>query len=279
MCVIMCLIFPFFIELSFCKHLVIIVKLVYNIGMIIKKKNLKKSEGKKQEEQGVKDSSELSAEEIAKIQQEAQAKKEEEINIFDVDKIDFTQRKERRTGNRRRGYRRIDDRNLVSRAQEEAVSIKQSAYQEGFNAGLQQAQADLETFRNTLGAFIDAKDRVFDEIAPNIMSIAIDVAEKIIKTEVKTDPQIVLDTVLDVLKTLSKNEPKIMLRINPVQVQYIKDTLPEEVRLLGMETKLSIISDETITEGGCIVQTNNGIVDASIEAQLDIVQNALRSIE
>ena len=91
--------------------------------------------------------------------------------------------------------------------------------------------------------------------------------------------QIVLNTVLDILKTLSKTEPRIVLRINPLQVQYIKDTLPEQIRLLGMETKLSILSDEGITEGGCIVETNNGIVDASIEAQLEIVQNALRSME
>ena len=46
-----------------------------------------------------------------------------------------------------------------------------------------------------------------------------------------------------------------------------------------MEAKLSILSDESITEGGCIVETNNGLVDASIEAQLEIVQNALRSME
>ena len=38
---------------------------------------------------------------------------------------------------------------------------------------------------------------------------------------------------------------------------------------------LSIV--ENISEGSCIVQTNNGVVDASIEAQLEIVQNALRS--
>lgn len=244
--------------------------------MIIKKKASKKKEEAKQAEEAALAAAQ--AEQEAKQQQEAQ-QKEEELNIFDVDNIDFTQRRERRTGNRRRGYRRIDDRNLVSRAQEEAEQIKQSAYQEGFNAGLQQAQADLENFRNTLGAFVGAEDRVFQEIAPNILSIAVDIAQKIIKTEVKADPQIVLNTVLDVLKTLSKNEPKITIRVNPVQVQYIKDTLPEEIRLMGMETKLSVLSDEGIMEGGCIVQTNNGMVDASIEAQLDIVQNALRSME
>ena len=254
---------------------------MYNTSMIIKKKISKKSEAEIQAEIAAKEAARL-AEEEAQKQQEAEAekkKKEEELNIFDVDNIDFTQRKERRTGNRRRGYRRIDDRNLVSRAQEEAIQIKQSAYQDGFNAGIQQAQVDLENFRNVVGAFLGAEDRVFNEIAPNILGIAMEIAQKIIKTEIKTDPQIVLNTIMDVLKTLSKNEPKIILRVNPLQVQYIKDTLPEQIRLLGMDTKLSILSDESITEGGCIVQTNNGLVDASIEAQLDIVQNALRSIE
>ena len=42
---------------------------------------------------------------------------------------------------------------------------------------------------------------------------------------------------------------------------------------------MSVLSDEAITEGGCIIQTNNGMIDATIEAQLGIVQMALRSIE
>ena len=203
----------------------------------------------------------------------------EELEVFDIDNIDFTQRKERRTGNRRRGYRRIDDRNLVSRAQEEAVQIKQNAYQEGYNLGLQQATTEIDNFKNVLGAFMGAEDKVFNLIAPNILELSMSIAQKVIKHEAKIDLQIVEDTVMDALKMLSKNEPKIVLRVNPIQVQYLKDTLPEKIKSLGMETKLSVLSDEAITEGGCIIQTNNGMIDATIEAQLGIVQMALRSIE
>lgn len=203
----------------------------------------------------------------------------EELEVFDIDNIDFTQRKERRTGNRRRGYRRIDDRNLVSRAQEEAVQIKQNAYQEGYNLGLQQATTEIDNFKNVLGAFMGAEDKVFNLIAPNILELSMSIAQKVIKHEAKIDIQIVEDTVMDALKMLSKNEPKIVLRVNPIQVQYLKDTLPEKIKSLGMETKLSVLSDEAITEGGCIIQTNNGMIDATIEAQLGIIQMALRSIE
>lgn len=245
--------------------------------MIIKKKSSVKTEEQLKAEEEAK-AAKLAAEEEAKRQEELK-KKEENIGLFDIENIDFTQRKERRTGNRRRGYRRIDDRNLVSRAQEEAEQIKQNAYQDGYSAGIQQANQDLENFRNLLGEFMNAQDKVFNIIAPNVQEMALEISKKIIKKEVTMDPQILLDTVMDVVKTLSKNEPKITLRVNPIQVQYIKDTLPEQIRLLGMETKLAILPDENMTEGGCIVQTNNGVVDASIEAQLEIVQTALRSIE
>ena len=244
--------------------------------MIIKKKAVQKTEEQiKAEAEAA--AAQAAAEEQAKIEAEKK-KKEEEINLFDIDNIDFTQRKERRTGNRRRGYRRIDDRNLVSRAQEEAAQIKQNAYQEGYSIGIQQAAQDLAAFYNVLGNFMNAEERVFSEVAPKILEIAMEIAQKVIKTEIKTDPQIVLNTIMDILKTLSKNEPKIVIKINPVQIQYIKDTLPEKINLLGMETNLSVYPDENIMEGGCIVQTNNGLVDASIEAQLDIVQAAIRSI-
>ena len=202
----------------------------------------------------------------------------EELEVFDIDNIDFTQRSERRTGNRRRGYRRIDDRNLISRAQEEAVQIKQNAYQEGYEQGLQQATADIVGFKNVLGAFLSSEERVFQQIAPNILNLSLSIAEKVIKQEVK-DVGIVSNIVMDALKLLSKNEPKVIIRVNPIQVQYLKDTLPDKIKALGMETNLSVLSDEAITEGGCIIQTNNGMIDATVEAQLGIVQMALRSIE
>ena len=52
--------------------------------------------------------------------------------VFDISEIDFNSRIERRQGDRRRGYRRIDDRSLVSRAQQEAINIKEHAKTEGY---------------------------------------------------------------------------------------------------------------------------------------------------
>ena len=244
--------------------------------MIIKKNSFQKKLAAKEAQQRAEEEAQKVAEAQAVQTSEEHSEEDIEQAVFDIDNIDFTQREERRTGNRRRGYRRIDDRNLISRAQEEAIQIKDAAYQEGYNQGLEKAKADLVALKSNIGAFMSAEKKVFDAIAPDIIEISLDIARKIIKHEVQIDPQIVIDTVMDILKNIPKNEPQITIKVNTTQAQYVKDTLPEQLTLLGVESKLRIVADDNITEGSCVVQTNNGVVDASIDAQIDIIQKALK---
>lgn len=258
--------------------------------MIIKKRNLRgkvvKAEPKKVEAQvSNAQISEIEniaqqpvVEEVVQEVQQPEVPQEPEIDLFDIENIDFTQRQERRRGSRRRGYRRIDDRNLVSRAQEEAENIKKSAFEEGYRKGMEQANADMETFRNSFSEFMNAPKNVFEYIAPDILEISVDIAKKIIKKEVESDPQVLVNTIVDVLKTVSKSEPKINIRVKPQAVQFIKDTLPNITYEYGIDAKVNIIADPSIEEGGCIFQTNNGIVDASIDTQLEIIKKTIEGI-
>ena len=251
--------------------------------MIIKKSNQKLRERKKTEDLKPTDiqqenSVETAEELIPQAPSAPPPAPEPEIDLFDIENIDFSQRQERRRGSRRRGYRRIDDRNLVSRAQEEAENIKKSAFEEGYRKGLEQSAADLENFRSELSNFMNAKKDVFEYIAPDILEISVDIAKKIIKKEVESDPQVLINTIIDVLKTVSKSEPKINIRVKPQAVQFIKDTLPNITYQYGIDAKINIVSDPSIEDGGCIFQTNNGIVDASIDTQLEIIKKALEGI-
>lgn len=217
--------------------------------------------------------------ELVKEQSSEKTKFEEEkIDLFDLDNINFAQRQERRRGDRRRGYRRIDDRNLISRAQEEAGLIKDSAAKEGYKAGIEQAKDDIQQMRNAMESFLNAKQEVFEYIAPDILEISIDVAKKIVKHEIEQNPELILETILDVLKTISRDETKISLKVNPTQLTLAKTNIPEIISSLGLETKVNVIADDTIEIGSCIVLTSNGIVDATIDTQLEIIKEAFKGI-
>lgn len=202
----------------------------------------------------------------------------DDIDLFSLDNIDFKQREERRKGDRRRGFRRVDDRNLISRAREEADALRESAMKEGYQAGLEQAQAELQGIKETFEAFMNAPQEVYEMLAPNILEISVDIAQKIIKKETEQDPQVLINTVIDVLKGLAKDENKISLRVNPVQADAVKQQVPEILNLAGLDAKISVLADEEVTEGGCLVTTSNGIVDATIETQLSVISEALRQV-
>ncbi len=232
--------------------------------MIIKKKKIQPEELKPQE-----------VTQDASVQDKVD---EEVVDLFNLDNIDFKQRNERRRGDRRRGFRRIDDRNLISRAREEADAIREAAAKEGYQEGLTRSKSDLEELKNSLKVFLDAKQEVFDKIAPEILSISIDIAQKIIKKEIAQAPELLVDSVMEILKGLSKEETKITIRTNPSQVNMLKGEIPSMAEQLGLEAKMMVIPDEAVMEGGCIVTTTNGVVDATIDTQLAIISEALKEI-
>ena len=202
----------------------------------------------------------------------------EEIDLFNLDNIDFKQRQERRRGDRRRGFRRVDDRNLISRAREEADSIREAANKEGYQEGLNRAAEDISQIKESLQSFLNAPQEVFEYIAPDILEISLEIAQKIIKDEVTQNPQIVVDKITEILKTLSKEKPKVTIRVNPMQVSIAKQAIPEILDSAGLEAKIVILPDESVTEGGCIVSTNNGVIDATIESQIAVIKEALKEV-
>ena len=234
--------------------------------MIIKKKHKKPAPGI--EEQVV-----IQEENIIESEPE-----EKDIDLFDLDNIDFKQRQERRKGDRRRGFRRIDDRNLISRAREEANAIKEAAAKEGYQKGLEEVKDDIEHVKDAIEVFFNAKQEVYDSIAPDILEIGLDIAKKIIKREMSEDPQILLDNIKDIMKGLSKEETKITLTVNPTQAAILKQNVPEVMQTVGLEAKIVIIPDETVMEGGCGLTTTNGVIDATIESQLAIISEVLKEI-
>ncbi len=234
--------------------------------MIIKKN--------KKQTQGVEDKVEIESDQSQKTP-EIMA---EDIDLFDLDNIDFKQRNERRKGDRRRGFRRIDDRNLISRAREEADSIRENAAKDGYQAGLDMAKEDLLVLKDSLEAFYGAKQQVYDALAPNILKISLEIAKKIIKKEVTENHEIILSNIKEILNGLSKDEAKLIIKVNPAQAALLKQQVPEIANSAGLEVKITVIPDENMMEGGCLITTENGVIDATIESQFEIISEVLKEL-
>lgn len=251
--------------------------------MIIKKKYLQKPkieeeiiETEPQEEAVIEDITDTVIEEEETVIEE-EPEEENDIDELDlaIDNIKFEQREERREGTRRRGYRRTQDRNLISRAQQEALSIKEAAKKEGYEQGIIDSKQDLENIRNKFSEFYAYKDELFNKVSDCIYDIALEIAKKIIKEEAQTNKENVIPIIKEAIEEINRTENKIVLHVMPQDVELVKDKIPEIFSNNYTEAKITVIPDKNIQEGGVIVETSNGLVDATIETQLSIIEKAL----
>ena len=80
------------------------------------------------------------------------------------------------------------------------------------------------------------------------------------------------------MQNLSKEEPKITITVNPSVVDFVKAELPEHISSMGIEAKVTVTGNDEMQDGGCIITTSNGMVDASVDTQIDIITEALKGI-
>ncbi len=193
--------------------------------------------------------------------------------------IVFDSREERRQGSRRRGYRRIDDRNIVSRAQEEANSIREQAVKEGHKIGIEKAQEDIQALVEAIKNFFTYKDEMFSMIAPHILDISVEIAKKIINKEIEQDKTALLSLIKSALGDTFKLENRITVKVKPQDLLTVKENLPDFLSADSIEAKIKVVPDENIISGGAVIITENGIIDATIDTGLSILEQAFKKIQ
>lgn len=207
--------------------------------------------------------------------EEIKEKKDNDFNLNDTD-IKFAPRAERREGTRRRGYRRTQDRNIVSRAQEDAQSIKEAAKQDGYKEGIASAKADIEQIKENFSEFYKYKDIVVEKVSECILDVSVEIAKKILNKEIQTDKTSIIHMIKGVVEEINKTENKIVLKVMPKDAQIVNESIPQIFSDGNFEAKITVIPDNNIKDGGVIVETSNGIVDATIESQMEIIKQALK---
>ena len=202
---------------------------------------------------------------------------EEENHEVTLEDIAFEPREERREGSRRRGYRRTNDRMILTRAQEEALKIKNDAWREGYQKGIEEAQKQLGELNQAIQEYFGYKGVVVDSISQSVYDIALEIAQKILKKEINSDDSAMLNMIKGILSDINRHESRITLKVRQEDVDGIKKHFDELFPEGLFEAKVSVLADKNIQEGGVIVETSNGIVDARIETQIEILKNAFKT--
>ncbi|MFH1300013.1 MAG: FliH/SctL family protein, partial [Planctomycetota bacterium] len=106
------------------------------------------------------------------------------------------------------------------------------------------------------------------------LEICLSIAEKMIRHEIKSRPESARAMMSEALK-LASGTQHIRFHMNPSDIaQLVEGAKTFISNLTGCQT-CEIIEDESITSGGCFIETQHGTIDATIEAQIDRISQEL----
>ncbi|MDH7481902.1 MAG: FliH/SctL family protein [Armatimonadota bacterium] len=167
---------------------------------------------------------------------------------------------------------------ILENANREAEAIRAAAYNEGYQAGLRELNAEKEALAERAALVEKEAEKqlaeFWAEIEPELLKLAVEIAEKIIRHELAENNKYVLSTVKTALYQL-RDRREIKIRVNPNDYELVRSHKDELVCSFDGVHELEIIEDRRVDQGGCVIESANGELDARIATQLAEVERAL----
>jgi len=166
---------------------------------------------------------------------------------------------------------------LRRQAEQEAEGIrlkaKELGFAEGYAAGLEegrakaldQAAALLTLLESTVDEAARLRTASLQALEDDFLKLSVFLADKIIRKEVESDIswlQPILKEALQALGTVDQ----VIVFLNPTDYALLQDQ-GQELGLIS-RAKLLFEQDPSITQGGCLIESSTGLIDARLERRL-----------
>ena len=145
--------------------------------------------------------------------------------------------------------------------------------EKGRETGKQEVTPIMQQFEKALGELELLRANLSNMAEKEAVDLSMAIARKIVGNEISVNKNVIGHVVREALGKVNGHE-NIRIKLNPLEYQTVKDSEAELKNITGCVEKISFVSDENIAPGGCLVETNVGDIDARIENQLKVVEEA-----
>ena len=163
--------------------------------------------------------------------------------------------------------------------------IEEKAYAKGFargeKAGLESGNEKIESvvtwINKGLSELIKIRQDIYLETEQEIVKLAMTIARKIVCNEICVNKNAVVNVVKEAVKKVEGSE-RVKVKLSIKDFQFIKSEKPAIIDKITNIENVGFEMDESISDGGCIIETESGDVDARIEKQFQAVEEAFESL-
>src|SRR5262249_31954051 len=134
---------------------------------------------------------------------------------------------------------------------ENAVAAANAAAQTELQSRL---QSSLPAINSVAQQLADARQMWLQEWQKTAVQLSVKIAERIARREISRSPSITLSYVREALE-MCASAPQVRVLLHPEDVQSLGEAAEQIVREIMPVAHAEIIADNTITRGGCRVET------------------------
>jgi flagellar assembly protein FliH len=163
---------------------------------------------------------------------------------------------------------------ILNNAKKQAVQEVQHGFEEGIQKGLllvHPLQAALQAMSSELKEFMTSHGKCLE---PHLVNMVLAISQKVIKSALESDKEVVVRTVNDALCHLIDKE-QITVRVNSQDFQLMKQFEPQLLETFTDIRQITIAEDASVGRGGCIIETLQGTIDATIEKQYERIRELM----
>ena len=154
---------------------------------------------------------------------------------------------------------------------EQIRQARQAGYQEGYRDGLVALEGFKQTFAHQttlqVGALLKSLGEQLDglqrQMAQTLCTSATRIARQAVRSELQLRPELIAIVAQEALDTLVLSARHITLRVHPDDHALVADGAGD---LLAARSA-RLVADPTIARGGCVVESDIGVIDASLDAR------------
>lgn len=152
----------------------------------------------------------------------------------------------------------------------ECEELKEQAIKDGFKQGYDEWLGQLASMEQEIG-------KVQGEMQKVVMPIALKAAKKIVSAELTLQPEAILEIVSTALKSVAQHK-RIVIYVNRNDLQVLEQNKNKIKDLFEALESLSIRERDDVEQGGCIIETEGGIINARLKDRWRNLEAAFESM-
>ena len=174
---------------------------------------------------------------------------------------------------------------LVQHATQQAEQIKTMAHSEGFDAGKQeglaaaeeQLQQIEEELRQSVEQELDQIRQQRQQMEPFFADLTAKLVEKLTRQVCAENKEVILHLIQNAEGTLDRPK-QVVLRVSGEDMAVVSGHKAELKEQLPEQTELDILEDASLSANQCIIETEDKMIDCSLDVQLQNLQEKLHTL-